>query len=72
MNKVVQMKIETMFFSSSYKAFLCSNLAVCFIVFQICSADANPISTLAVDGSGGSGRRIPDTFFGAFFEANNF
>ncbi|XP_061357013.1 alpha-L-arabinofuranosidase 1-like [Gastrolobium bilobum] len=55
--------------SSSHKTFLYS-LAVCSLIFQ-CYADGNLTSTLVVDGSIGSGRQIPDTFFGVFYEEIN-
>ena len=43
------------------------------LAFQ-CSAiqaDANQTATLLVDASDASGRKIPDTFFGIFFEVSN-
>ncbi|XP_027351122.1 alpha-L-arabinofuranosidase 1-like [Abrus precatorius] len=53
--------------SLSFKIFL-----LCLVCCASgCFGDATQISTLVVDGSKGSGRQIPDTFFGAFFEEIN-
>ncbi|XP_057440567.1 alpha-L-arabinofuranosidase 1-like [Lotus japonicus] len=59
------------FFTSSYKAFLYSWSLLAILVILQCSADGNYTSTLVIDGSQGSGMKIPDTFFGAFFEEIN-
>ncbi|RYR04158.1 hypothetical protein Ahy_B06g083747 [Arachis hypogaea] len=61
--------IMTSLFKITYIFFLLSLLALCFL--SNANARVNHTSTLVVDGSKGSGRQIPDTFFGAFFEEIN-
>lgn len=45
-------------------------IIVSCIAFQ-CNADHNHTSTLVIDASDGSGRPIPNTLFGIFFEVGN-
>lgn len=42
---------------------------VCIIAnYGVCELKANKTATLTVDASSQSGRKIPDTLFGIFFE----
>ncbi|RHN75759.1 putative glycosidase [Medicago truncatula] len=62
-----------MYFSCSFRAFIFS-LIVCLVIFE-CHADANGngsqiIPKLVID-AGSTGRHIPDTLFGVFYEEIN-
>jgi alpha-N-arabinofuranosidase len=56
----------------------CSFLRVYLIIIMSCvalqcnNANANQTSTLVVDASDGSGRPIPKTLFGIFFEVRDY
>ncbi|KAK7286637.1 hypothetical protein RJT34_21776 [Clitoria ternatea] len=57
-----------MIFSKACCSYL---IVVVCLTFQCCCASVNQTSTLVVDASVASGRPIPDTLFGVFFEEIN-